>query len=63
MLRRGGDAAGADAAYARAISLTDNAQEREALERRRLDQSSRSGRPKRSNAARIFDGSSRGCSG
>jgi RNA polymerase sigma-70 factor, ECF subfamily len=63
LLRRAGDAAGADAAYARAISLTDNTQERAALERRRLDQSRRSGRPKRSNAASIFDGSSSGCSG
>jgi RNA polymerase sigma-70 factor (ECF subfamily) len=63
LLRRAGDVAGADAAYARAISLTDNMQERAGLERRRLDQSRRSGSPKRSNAASIFDGSSSGCSG
>jgi RNA polymerase sigma-70 factor, ECF subfamily len=33
--RRAGDAAGADAAYERALALTDNAAERAALERRR----------------------------
>jgi RNA polymerase sigma-70 factor (ECF subfamily) len=35
LLRRAGDAAGADAAYARAIELSGNAAERAALERRR----------------------------
>jgi RNA polymerase sigma-70 factor, ECF subfamily len=37
LLRRAGDAAGADAAYARAISLSDNARERSALDRRRAE--------------------------
>jgi RNA polymerase sigma-70 factor (ECF subfamily) len=35
LLRRSGDVAGASAAYARAISLSSNAREREELERRR----------------------------
>jgi RNA polymerase sigma-70 factor, ECF subfamily len=56
LLRRAGDAAGADAAYARAISLTDNAQERAALERRR--RISRAGPAGRS--ARTPPGSSMG---
>ncbi len=34
LLRRAGDAPGADAAYARAIALTDNEAERAALQRR-----------------------------
>ncbi len=37
LLRRAGDAAGADAAYAAAIALTGNAAERVALERRRRE--------------------------
>lgn len=37
LLRRAGDAAGADAAFAQAIELTANAAERAALERRRRD--------------------------
>ncbi|HEX2088101.1 MAG TPA: sigma-70 family RNA polymerase sigma factor [Solirubrobacteraceae bacterium] len=36
LLRRAGDAAAADAAYARAIELSENAAQRAALERRRL---------------------------
>ena len=35
LLRRAGDRAGADAAYAQAIALSGNAAERAALERRR----------------------------
>ncbi|MGH2944932.1 MAG: hypothetical protein ACRDPC_01445 [Solirubrobacteraceae bacterium] len=46
LLRRAGDPAGADAAYAAAIALSGNAAERAALERRRVTASAEARTPR-----------------